>query len=372
MDASSRPGTGRRSARPTITDVARLAAVDRAVVSKVLSDDPSLRVREETRERVRRAADTLGYRPNFYARGLARARAGALGLLLPEGNPLFTEVMAGAQEVALERDLLLWTMTHQGDLPDRYRGLLLGGVVDALLVAGLRAEVDARTLLAESPVPVILVNRRSRGSERWVILDDERATRDATRHLLGLGHTEIAFLGGPEGVDTAERRRDGFLAAMRGSGATPEPAHIVHADYSPAAGEVAIRSLLRARRRPTAIVAADAPLGLGAWHALDARGIEVPTEMSLIAIHKPPFEEYRVPGLTCVELPLRMLGRRAAELVLDTPADDPIHELVRADTTIRGGGTVAPPARRGGSVPTRGSAGRWDARGAPASRAIGE
>ena len=106
----------KESGRTTIADVARLAGVDRAVVSKVLSEDPTLRVRVETRERVVAAADELRYRPNFHARGLARARAGAMGLLIPAGNPLMVPIIAGAEEVAAERGLLLWTASHEGEL----------------------------------------------------------------------------------------------------------------------------------------------------------------------------------------------------------------------------------------------------------------
>ena len=105
MVATPSDPIARRSARPTISDVAQRAGVDRAVVSKVLSNDPGLRVRDETRERVRQAAADLGYLPNFHARGLARAKAGALGLLVPDGNPLFHEIMAGAEEAATQRDL---------------------------------------------------------------------------------------------------------------------------------------------------------------------------------------------------------------------------------------------------------------------------
>lgn len=355
MDAPTRSPRTRRSERPTILDVARLAGVDRAVVSKVLSDDPRLRVRAETRERVRRAAGELGYRPNFHARSLARADAGALGLLMPEGNPLFTEVMAGAEEVATERGLLLWTATHQGDLAERYRRMLQGGVVDALLVTGLRAEVDTAELFAQTRVPVLLVNRRSKGSDRWVILDDERATTAATRHLIELGHRHIAFVGGPAGVDTAERRLEGFRSALATAGLRPDRALVVEAEYSAAAGETAMGALLRSGARPTAVVAADALLGLGVWHALAAQGLDVPADVSLIAIHKPPFEEYRVPAMTCVELPLRTLGRRAAELVLDTPPEDPVHECVEHAVTISAGATVAPPSRAGGPTRRRGA-----------------
>ncbi len=341
MDAPTRPSGQRRTTRPTISDVARLAGVDRAVVSKVLSDDPTLRVRDETRERVRRAASELGYRPNFHARNLARSRASALGLLMPEGNPLFSEVMAGAEEVATERDLLLWTATHGGHLAERHRRLLHGGVVDALLVTGLDADVDAHDLFAETRVPVILVNRRSRGSDRWVILDDARAAELATRRLVELGHTAIAFLGGPPDVDTAERRAEGYHRAMAAAGLTVDPSLVMRAAYTSAAGDVAVRTLLREHGRPTAIVAADAPLGLGAWHALEGQGLRVPRDVSIIAIHRPPLEEFRVPALSCVELPLRALGRRAAELVLDSAPEAPIHESVRDGIALFEGSTTA-------------------------------
>ncbi len=343
MVATPSDRTARRSSRPTISDVAQRAGVDRAVVSKVLSDDPALRVRDETRERVRQAASDLGYLPNFHARGLARATAGALGLLVPDGNPLFAEVMAGAEEAATARGLLLSTATHQGDLPERYRRLLRGGIVDALLVSGLRAEVDAAELFRETQVPVILVNRRSLGSDRWVILDDELAARMATAHVIGLGHRRIAFLGGPPSVDTAERRLRGFRTAMAGAGLAVDESLLVGGEYLAASGEAAVAELLGRGPLPTAIVAADAPLGLGAWHALAGRGIEVPREVSLITLHKLPLEEFRVPALTCVELPLRAAGRRAAELVLDLPPDAPIHELITDGIVLREGGTVAPP-----------------------------
>lgn len=343
MDASAPARRRSRSSRPTISDVAALAGVDRAVVSKVLSDDPSLRVRDETRERVRRAASDLGYRPNFHARSLARSRAGALGLLMPEGNPLFAEVMAGAEEVATERDLLLWTATHGGHLAERHRRLLQGGVVDALLVTGLAADVDAHELFAQTRVPMMLVNRRSKGSDRWVILDDARAAEVATRHLLDLGHSRVAFLGGPAGVDTAERRAGGYRTAMEAAGLPVDPSLVVHAPYTSAAGDMAVHALLQGGLLPTAIVAADAPLGLGAWHALEALGLRVPHDVSLMAIHRPPLEEYRVPALSCVELPLRTLGRRAAELVLDSSAEEPIHETVRDGIVLFEGSTTARP-----------------------------
>ena len=329
--------------RSTITDVARVAGVDRAVVSKVLSGDPALRVREDTRRRVQAAAAELQYRPNFHARGLARAQAGAMALLVPSGNPLIVPIIAGAEEVATERGLLLWTASHEGELTERYLRLLRSGAVDAALVAGLNAGVDAVELFDDPRVPTLLVNRRSIGADRWVILDDERAARLATQHLIERGHVHIGMAGGPPGVDTAERRRRGFESAMRDAGLVLEPGWVVAAEYTPEGGAQAASAFFDEPHRPTAIVAADANEGLGVWQTLHAHGLSVPRDISLIAIHKLPAEEFRIPRMTCVEMPLRELGRRAAQAVLDSPWDATIKETLQDEFTILTGDTVAPP-----------------------------
>lgn len=337
----------RGSGRVTISDVARAAGVDRAVVSKVLSGDPSLRVRDETRDRVRAAAAALEYRPNFHARGLARAQAGALGLLVPAGDPLMVPIIAGAEEAADERGLLLWTATHDGELTDRYLRMLQSGAVDAALVAGLRAGYDADALLRDPRVPTLLVDRRTVGSDRWIILDDERAARVATEHLIAQGHTRIGWAGGRAGVDTAQRRANGIRDAMAAADLWLDPSWVVAADYTPAGGVRAVAEILGSAVLPTAIVAADPNEALGAWHELQRRGLRVPQDLSLIAIGKLPGEDYRVEPLTCVEMPLRQLGRRSVELVLDTPWDAPIREVLAGDFVISDGQTVGPPPAKG-------------------------
>jgi len=335
--------TMKEQGRTTIADVARRAGVDRAVVSKVLSGDLTLRVREETRQRVKDAAAALDYRPNFHARGLARARAGAIALLVPSGNPLIVPIIDGAEEVAQARGMLLWTASHEGELTERYLRLLRSGAVDGALVAGLRAGYDADELFRDPRVPTLLVNRRSGGAERWVILDDERAARLATEHLISHGHTRIGWAGGPAGVDTAERRQDGFRDAMAAADLWLDPSWLISADYTPEGGAAAVRRFLDSPEPPTAIVAADANEGLGAWHALHQHGLTVPGDVSLIALHKLPAEDYRLPAMTCVEMPLRELGRRAVELVLDEPWDAPIHETLQETIRVSPGATVAPP-----------------------------
>jgi LacI family transcriptional regulator len=256
-------------------------------------------------------------------------------------------IIAGAEEVAAERGLLLWTASHDGELTERYLRLLRSGAVDAALLAGLRAGYDADELFADPRVPTLLVNRRSVGAERWVILDDERAARLATDYLIARGHRRIGWAGGPAGVDTAERRQNGFRDAMAAADLWLDPAWVIGGDYTPSGGAGAAAAILESPVRPTAIVAADANEGLGVWHALHERGVRVPKDVSLIAIHKLPAEEYRMPAMTCVEMPLRRLGRRAAEVVLDMPWDARIKETLEADIDIFEGETVAlPPDER--------------------------
>ena len=335
----------RTRGRATIADVARQAGVDRAVVSKVLSGDPSLRVRGATRERVRAAAAALSYRPNFHARGLARAQGGAVGLLVPVDNPLMVQIIAGAEEAASARGLLLWTTAHEGELTERYLRLLQSGAVDAALVAGLRAGYSADQLLRDPRVPTLLVDRRTVGSERWVILDDERAARLATEHLIARGHTRIGWAGGRAGVDTAQRRQNGIRDAMAAADLWLDPSWVVGTDYTPEGGAAAVMGIMRSESRPTAIVAADPNEALGAWHELQRLGLRVPEDVSLIAIHQLPGEDYRVVPLTSVEMPLRELGRRSVELVLDAPWDAPVRETLSDGYRVTDGATVGPPRR---------------------------
>ena len=130
---------------------------------------------------------------------------------------------------------------------------------------------------------------------------------------------------------------------MKNAGLRLEAEWVVSAEYTPEGGATAVDSFLDGPSPPTAIVAADANEGLGVWHMLHARGLSIPGDVSLIAIHRLPAEDYRIPSMTCVEMPLRRLGRRAMELVLDTPWDAPIREVIADDVRIVEGGTVARP-----------------------------
>ncbi|TDD64965.1 LacI family transcriptional regulator [Jiangella aurantiaca] len=337
-------GTG-GARRTTLADVATRAGVDRSVISRVLSGDPRLLIREETRQRVLDAVRDLGYRPNVAARTLRTRRTGTLGLLIPDyANPVYAEIIKGAEAAAAERDCVLLTGSANAATElNSYLDLLGQGRVDGLLLAG---ELTSRAVLdglTADGLPWLLVNRTLRGEARHVVLDDERAAALAVEHLVGLGHTEIAHLAGPNGADTARRRNRGYRAAMRAHGLTARLDWTTRGDYTADGGYRAMLEILDARGRPTAVFVANLASAIGALHALRSRGVAAPAQMSVIAVHDLPLAEHLSPALTTVRMPLRELGRRGVELLAEVGPEEAVREVVTGPMQVVPRESTAPP-----------------------------
>lgn len=333
--------------RTTLADVAARAGVDRSVISRVLSGDPRLLIRDETRERVLAAVRELGYRPNVAARTLRTQRTGTLGLLIPDyANPVYAEIIKGAEAAAAERDCVLLTGSADASAElDSYLDLLGQGRVDGLLLAGELTSKAALDALTAAGLPWLLVNRTMRGESRHVVLDDERAAGLAVEHLVGLGHASIAHLAGPARSNTAQRRARGYRAAMRGHGLDVPPEHTVRTDYTSQGGFDGMLELLALPDRPTAVFVANLASAIGAQHALRTSGVAAPEELSVVAVHDLPLAEHLAPALTTVRMPLRELGQRAVRLLAELSPDATVTEVVRGpmEVVVRES-TTAPPA----------------------------
>lgn len=308
--------------RVTLVDVARAADVDVSLVSRIVRG-MDVKVREETRERILLAAERLGYRPNAIARSLKTAKAGAFGLVIPTfTNPVYAQIITGAEAAAAKLGSVLLTMSAEGW--DRGQALeaMEGGRIDGLLLTG-GSSLD----LSHVRVPHLLVNRAVPGVDRSIVLDDERASRMAVEHLVALGHRRIAFLAGPQSADTARRRLAGFQTACADAGLAPV-ADPIPGNYTFVGGRDAMRRSLGSRARFTGIVAANVPSAVGALQAHHDAGVEVPAEVSIVAIHDAEIAEMVRPRLTTVQMPLARLGGRAIELLASTSAADTIDEVV--------------------------------------------
>jgi LacI family transcriptional regulator len=346
-------GAGDRN-KITLADVAARARVDRSTASRVWNGDPNLNVRPETHARVMRAFTELGYRPNAIARSLRTAQTRAFGLLIPDfANPIYALIIRGAEAAAAERGFALLTGSRVGGSLKMYDELLGGRRIDALLVAGAEDEKELEALLKGTPLPWLMLNRRTSRRGNYVILDDEGAAALAVNHLLGLGHTVIAHIAGPSSADTARRRNAGYVRALKEGDIRPPPGLTVQADYTAEGGARAMSALLALRRRPTAVFVANVASAIGAMHTAKKAGLVLPRDLSVVAIHDLPLAEYLEPPLTTVRMPLEKLGQRAVELLADRGdsrieeiIDGPMDLIVRESAAKLDGGGPTRPRKR--------------------------
>ncbi len=341
--------TTRRASKPRVTlvDVARLAAVDKAIVSRVVNEDRTLVIRPETRERVVEAIQRLGYRPNIAARSLRTAKAGTLGLVIPDfANPVYAEIITGAESAALDRGHVLVAGSSSGTRSssmDRYLDLLGQGRVDGLLLAGPTTAREHQKLQSLG-LPWMMVNRRDTGDHhRYVILDDAQAAKLAVEHLLSLGHRRIGHVAGPAATDTAKRRAAGYRQAMKTAGIAVRPIDIARGDYTPGGGAQAMSGLLDKGVAPTAVFVANVAMAVGVLDTLRRAGLRVPQDVSVVAVHDLPLAEHLNPPLTTVRMPLQELGARAVELLLSRSSDEQVTEVVSTSMELVPRESTSPP-----------------------------
>ena len=304
--------------RVTTRDVAARAGVSQPTVSLVLGRNPTARVAPETRERVLRAAEELGYRPNVLARGLVQRRSYALGIVVPDlRNPFFVDVVSGAERVAAEEHYAVLLSETGGRSPVPHLEALQARQIDGIIIDALAAAALPTALLSSANLVLI-----DEPSERWpgVASDAVGAGRLAGEHLLALGHRRIAFIGPADDVHTFRMRERGFVQALRAAGvALPSP-RLRRAPATAAGGLEAMRALLALVPRPTAVFCANDLAALGALKACAAAGVVVPAELSLVGCDDIEMGRLVTPELTTIAVPARELGARAARLLLRTLA----------------------------------------------------
>ncbi|WP_250037356.1 LacI family DNA-binding transcriptional regulator [Paractinoplanes maris] len=263
--------------RPRLSDVAARVGVSPASVSLVLRGAPGPSA--ETRERVLAAAAELGYRADRAASLLARRRRHLLGVLLDVRNPFHAEL---AEEIHVEADqagyeVVLSTLTRHRDEP-RAIETLLDFRCEALILLGPDASDGELGRLA-AQVPCVVVGRMARGVGVDVVRPaDDVGVDAALDHLIGLGHTRIAFIDGGQGVVAAARRR-GYRRAMRRAGLV---AHVLAGDHTEEGGVRVGRRLAAGRDRPTAVVTSNDRLAVGLMDAFVRAGVDVPGQVSVV------------------------------------------------------------------------------------------
>ncbi len=310
----SKPKKNRRNAGPAkIADVARMAGVSSATVSRTLAN-PGI-VTESTRTRVMAAVRKSGYTPNIAARNL-RARKSLMALVVVPNiaNPFFAEVLRGIDATlsASGYGLIIANLDGSTDKEARYVDLAAAGQVDGVLLLCGHVPKGANRSLDDANVPIVAVCEVIPGAAiPQVEVDNRAASRDAVRHLVDLGHRRIGYLSGPPGNVLDKARRAGFLDVLGSS----RPAAIWEGDFTFAAGVRAAKDLIGmpASRRPTAVFAANDEMAIGFLKTVHAAGLKVPGDISIVGFDAIEYAEYCEPTLTTVYQPRLEIGMRAAE-----------------------------------------------------------
>jgi DNA-binding LacI/PurR family transcriptional regulator len=321
--------------RVTIRDVAAAAGVHASTVSRILrgsSDRPS-----PSRERVLDVARRLGYQPNLLARALTEQRAPFVPLLIPDvANAFFPAVALGAEEAARQAGyaLLLCNTESETDLERRYlESLVPLQVPFVIVVPNSETSVDTLREFAAS-CPMVIVDRLLDGLDLpSVSVDNRLGGRLATDHLLDLGHTRVACIAGPQDASTARDRLHGYALAMEDRSLEPV---IIQGGFTTQDGTRAARAFLRLRPRPTAVTAANDLAALAFVRELEAHGVRVPGDVSVVGFDDLIFAAYSRPALTTIHQPARRMGQRAIEVALASGPDGHLaHVRLRPHLVVR-------------------------------------
>lgn len=332
--------------RPTMSDVARVAGVHKATASRALNPLTIGQVNPVTARRVLAAAKQLGYTPNTMARSLRTSRTYTVGVLIPDlTNPLFPPVVRGIENVLFPRGytaLVANTDNDEGREAAHFDALL-GRQVDGFILATGRRDHPLLESAHQRGICAVLVNR---GTDRplypLVTGDDAGGISAAVDHLVELGHRRIAHLAGPAALSTGFGRARAFRNAMAGHDLSSGAVVVECAAYSADAGERAMTALLAGDPHPpTAVVAGNDLIALGALRAIRTHGLRCPEDISLTGFNDMPFLDELRPALTTVRVPHHELGTEAARLLLEqidgAPAvaktlSLPLRLVVRAST----------------------------------------
>lgn len=303
----------------SIKDIARAARVSHSTVSRALRNSPL--VNAETRELVRKIAEQQGYSVSAAARSLVTGRTNSIGVVVTSiSNPFAGEIVGGVEEFALAHGYSILLSTSQADPAREIRAVqsLHEHRVDGILVNSSRVGRLYLPLLAEMKVPIVLINNEHPGEFiHSVSIDNLRAGRDATRHLVELGHQRIGYAGNQFGLQADTDRFSGYRQIIEEADIGFAPELVVHGDGGPEAGMRATSRLLALADPPTAVFCFNDMQALGALRAARERGLKVPDDLSVVGLDDLYLSSYTLPPLTTVQQPMHEMGRLAAQILLE-------------------------------------------------------
>jgi LacI family transcriptional regulator len=313
---AARPG-GRKA---TINDIARLANVSKKTVSRVINNSPF--VKGETRDQIKAIIDEVGFAPDPQARGLAFRRSFLIGFIYDNPNPQY---IVHAQQGILDGlggspfELVIRPVDRRSpgflqDMRTFVERQKLGGMV---LFPSVSEDERLASLLNELECPYVRIGSVALdqpGSR--LVTHDSHGGGEAARHIAEFGHQRIAHIHGPLSFRSAHERRRGFREALEAAGLSLGVELVIEAGYTFETGRAAAEHLLALDHPPTAIFAGNDEMAFGVYAAAREAGLRIPEDLSVVGFDDSPIASRVWPGLTTVRLPIRDMGRIAAEILV--------------------------------------------------------
>ena len=335
----------------TINDIARLAEVSKKTVSRVINNSPF--VKEETRKRVEAVIAEHGFTPDPQARGLAFRRSFLVGMIYDNPSPNYVVnmqqgVLDAVRGAGLELVVHPCNRANDSFLTDVRNFVVRQKLFGVVMPPSVSEDDRVVAILKEADCPYVRIASVSLDDPAcMVVTHDSRGAARAARHLAELGHRRIAFISGPDTFRSSHERGRGFAEGLAEHGLTLDPAYIRRAAYTFESGVEAATELLALPQRPTAIFAGNDEMAIGVMKAARDAGLDVPRDLSIVGFDDLPMASRVWPNLTTVRLPIRDMGRMAAEKLtaglrgldpatLVQPEVDP--SLVVRDSTAAPGG----------------------------------
>ena len=336
----------------TIKDVAAAAGVSVSTASRVIAGSSA--TSRDSRARVQAAVETLDYRPNMQAQSLRSTRTNALGLLVSDvRNPFFADLAHSAEQAALEAGYvtLLGNANEQVDQQDRYLETLIQRRVDGILLTPHGDGSGAIAEIVRRGIPTVFVDRTVDGlNVSSVTTDSTHGILQAVQHLVAMGHSRIGYISGPQSTSTGRERWAAFSAALKLCGLRTTEDLVCFGDYQAASGAGAMRQLMMLANPPTAVLAADSLMAMGAISCAHGMGLEIGREVALIAFDDIELFTLLSPSLTVISNNVHEMGRLAVTLLLEMIGGNRPESVILPSELIIRSSTTSP--RRPGSMPT--------------------
>ncbi len=310
-----------QKAETTIHDIAKALNISASTVSRALKDNPL--ISEATRNKIKKAAVEMGYRPNILAANFRTRRTNTIGVIVPLINRhFFSSVISGIEDIAYQQGFAV-TISQSNDNFEKESTIaqtLFTNRVDGLILSiGMQTQqYDHLRLFSERNIPLVFFDRVVDEIEAHKItVDDFEGGYIATKHLIEQGRKRIAMIGGPLNLKIYENRQNGYMKALKEAKLKTGKSMVLHNSLTRVDGEKAVKKLLMNHPWPDAIFCANDTTALSAIIYLRENKIRVPEDIAIVGFSNEPFSEVVTPSITTIKQPGFEMGQKAAQLLID-------------------------------------------------------